>query len=88
MYKHEVEKFANFEVYTYGDDNQIETLCLCDTGEMARIIAKNLTMHAKKPNLKIYVTGINYPGDFVPGGGWYDVFWRDEEGKLKSSGLG
>lgn len=88
MYKHEVEKFANCEVYTYDDDGKIETLCLCETGEMARIIAKHLAMCAKKPNVRIYVTSINYPGDFVPGGGWYDVFWRDEEGNLKSGGLG
>lgn len=88
MYKHEVEKFANYEVYTYDDNNQIVTLCLCDMGEMACIIAKSLTMHDKKPNVKIYVTGINYPGDFVPGGGWYEVFWRDEEGKLREGYLG
>ena len=88
MYKHEVEKFANYEVYTHDENGQIVTLCLCDMGEMARIIAKSLAMHEKKPNVKIYVTSINYPGDFVPGGGWYDVFWCDEEGKLQSGGLG
>lgn len=88
MYKHEVEEFANYEVYMDGDDNKTETICLCDTGEMARIIAKHLAMHAKKPNTKIYVTGIYRPGDFVPGGGWYDAFWRDGEGKLQTGGLG
>ena len=88
MYKHEAEEFANYEVYMDGYDGKIETLCLCNYGEMARTIAKDLAMGSEKPNVKIYVTGIYRPGDLIPGGGWYEVFWRDEEGKLQSGYLG
>ena len=88
MYKHEVEKFARYEVYMHGDNDQTETICLCSSREMAQIVAKHLAMNAKKPNVKIYLTGIYHPGDLIPGGGWYDVFWRDEEGNLREGGLG
>lgn len=87
MNKHEVEEFANYEVYM-NDGDQYETICLCDTGEKARTIAKDLAMGSEKPNVKIYVTGIYRPGDMIPGGGWYEVFWRDEEGKLREGYLG
>lgn len=88
MYKHEVEKFANYEVYDKTETGEIETICVCGDGQIATIIAKNLAMAAKKPNTKVYVTSISYPGDFVPGGGWYDAYWRDENGNLRSGGLG
>ena len=87
MKKSEVENYSNFEVYTHGEGGKAETICLCDRHKMASIIAKCLVMGAKEPNIKVYVGGVYYGGEFVSGGGWYDVYWRDENGKLNSGGL-
>ena len=54
---------------------------------MASAIAKLLAMKTKEPNIKVYVSGVSYVGAFIPGGGWYDVYWRDEKGELKSGGV-
>lgn len=87
MRKTEVEAFADFEVYTHGEGGKTETICLCNSHQMADTIAKRLVMGAKEPNIKVYVSGVYYGGEFIPGGGWYDVYWRDENGNLHSSGL-
>lgn len=87
MRKTEVEAYANYEVYVRGEDGGTETICLCDSHEMADTIAKRLVMGAKEQNIKVFVTSVSDPQDFVPGGGWYDVYWRDESGNLRSGGL-
>lgn len=88
MYKHEVGEFANYEVYDKTESGEVETICVCGDREMATIIAKTLAMAAKRPNTRVYVTGVYHPGSLIPGGGWYDAYWRDGEGKLRSGGLG
>lgn len=87
MRKTGVEAFADYEVYVHGEDGKVETICLCNSHEMASVIAKRLVMGAEKPNIKVYVSGVYYGGEFIPGGGWYDVYWRDEDGKLRSGGV-
>lgn len=87
MTKYEVEKYAEYEVYAHGEDWEVETICLCNSRKVARTIAKRLVMGAEKPNIRVYVRGVYYGGEFIPGGGWYDVFWRDEDGNLRSSGV-
>ena len=87
MRKTEVEAYADYEVYCLGENNSIDVLCLCNKRKMAETIAQRLVMGAEKPNIKVYVSGVYYGGEFIPGGGWYDVYWRDENGNLRSSGL-
>lgn len=87
MKKSEVEAYADYEVYVRNPDGSVDTVCLCDSRQMAGVIAKRLVMGAKEPNIKVYVTSISNPQDFVPGGGWYDVYWRDENGKIHTGGL-
>lgn len=87
MRKTEVEQYANYEVYTIGDKSDINTICLCNSRAMADIIATRLAMCAKDPNVKVYVSGVYYGGELIPGGGWYDYYWRDENGELRSGGV-
>lgn len=87
MKKSEAEAFANFEVYIHGEGGKTETICLCDTHQIASAIAKLIAKSTKEPNIKVYVSGVYYIGAFIPGGGWYDVYWHDEKGELKSGGV-
>lgn len=87
MRKKDVEQYAKYEVYCIGENNSIDVLCLCNESKMAETIAKRLVMGAEKPNIKVYVSGVYYGGEFIYGGGWYDYYWRDENGELKSGGV-
>lgn len=86
MYKYEVQDFADYEVYEIVD-NKVHILCACKEYEVAKVIAQTLAYLDKNCDT-YYVSSINNPGDFVPGGGWYDSWYKDKEtGKLKQSSL-
>ena len=86
MYKDEVEEFSKYEVYEIVD-GKYHCLCLCKEYEVAKNIAR--TFARLDPACDAYyVSSVNHPGDFVPGGGWYDSwYWDKETGKLKQSSL-
>ena len=87
MKKSEVESYANYEVYIHNPEGGVDTICLCDSHKMAGVIARALVRNAKEHGIKVFVTSVSDPQDFVPGGGWYDVYWRDENGEIKTGGL-
>ena len=85
MNKYELEKQINYEVYQYLD-GKYDFICATKDYAYAKGLAIMLAQR-DKDNDSYYVTGINYPGDFVPGGGWYDEFHKNEEGKIVMSSL-
>ena len=85
MWKHEVEEFADYEVYEIVE-GKVHILCACKEYDVARTIACMLAMNDKQGD-SYYVTSINHPGDLVPGGGWYDSWRKNSEGKLVRSSL-
>lgn len=88
MYKHEVEEYANYEVYEYLKINEkikIHTICICKELIIAKVIA--IMLAKKNPTgYSYYVTGINNPGALIPGGGWYYEF-HQKDGKVLQSSL-
>lgn len=84
----EVEDFSQFEVYELIGEkkNEYHCLCICKEYEVARTIAIVLALKDKNHD-KYYVSNVSRPNTFVVGGGWYDCFWTDENGKLKTSSL-
>ena len=87
MYKHEVEEYANYEVYEYLYKEKVikHTICICKE----LIVAKGIAiMLAKKDPTgdSYYLTGINHPGDMIPGGGWYYEF-HQKDGKVLQPSL-
>lgn len=88
MYKHEVEEYANYEVYEYltiKEEIKKHTICICKE----LIVAKGIAIMLAKKDPKgdsYYVTGVNNPGAFIPGGGWYYEF-HQKDGKILQSSL-
>lgn len=86
MDKTNVEEFASYEVYELID-GKYHCLCVCKEYNIAALIAQ-LLAKADPSYDPYYVSSVNYPGDFVIGGGWYDSWKKDKEtGKLKKSSL-
>ena len=86
MNKYDVEEFACYEVYEVVE-GKYHCLCVCKEYSVASGIAKMLASIDEEGD-SYYVTSVNYPGDFVVGGGWYDSWCKDKEtGKLKQSSL-
>lgn len=75
MRKSEAEKFAKYEVFFY-EGKKRKTICVCQSKKFATKIAKSLA----ERNAKIYVT-------YVDAYGYFDAYWRDENGELKSVGV-
>lgn len=90
MWKHEVEEFVNYEVYEILEKDgkkECHIICLCHDYKMAEGLCRVLASNDDSGD-KYYFTGVNHPGDFVPGGGWYECYYKDKEtGKLKHSSL-
>lgn len=84
MYKHEAESFAEYEVYEYVDKKK-HTICICKEYKMAMGLAQTLAERDPTGD-SYYVTGITYPGAFIPGGGWYYRFYQ-EDGRVKMDSL-
>ena len=86
MKKSQAEEFADYEVYEIVD-GKYHCLCLCKEYDVAKSIAK--TFARLDPACDTYyVSSVNYPGDFVPGGGWYDSWhWDKEKDKLVQHSL-
>lgn len=87
MYKHEVEDYANYEVYEYLYKEEVKkhTICICKELIIAKCIA--IMLAKKDPTGDSYfVTGINHPNDFIIGGGWYYEF-HQKDGKIIQSSL-
>ena len=84
----EVEEFAAYEVYELIGEKEDEyhCLCVCKEYKVATIIAKLLAMNDLSRD-KYYVSNVSIPNTLVPGGGWYDCYYRDEEGKLRKDSL-
>ena len=86
MNKHTVEEFADYCVYEILETG-VHYLCVTKEYDIAKNIAKTFARLDPKCDT-YYVTSVNYPGDFVPGGGWYDSWHKDKiTGKLKQSSL-
>ena len=86
MYKSEAIDFANYQVYEVLDDTP-HILCVCKEYDVAATIAQTLALLDTSCDT-YYLTSVNNPGDFVPGGGWYHSWTKDKEtGKLKSGSL-
>ena len=86
MEKNQVEEFADYEVYEIVD-GKYHCLCLCKEYKIAALLAKLLAKEDPDYD-EYYVTSVNYPHDFVPGGGWYDSWQRNKEtNKLEKHSL-
>ena len=86
MFKSDVEKFANYQVYEIVD-KKVHVICVCQTFNDAKNIAIVLAYLDKKYD-PYYVTGIHNPDDMIPGGGYYDCYQKNKEtGKVKHSSL-
>ena len=86
MKKDEVEKFANYEVYEIVDE-KYHCLCLCNEYDIAKNIARTFARMDPTGDT-YYVSSVNYPTDFVIGGGWYHSWHYDKEsGKLIQDSL-
>ena len=86
MYKHEVEDYANYQVYEIID-KKVHTICVCKTFDDAKNVAVTFA-YLDKSYDPYYVTGIHRIGDLIPGGGYYDCYQKDKEtGKVKHSSL-
>lgn len=87
MHKSDAVDFANYVVYEIVD-KKVHYLCICKESKVAEVIAKTLAYLDVKGDT-YYLTGINNPGDLIPGGGWYEAWHKDKEsGKLKHTSLG
>ena len=86
MDKTNVEEFDSYEVYELIEGNY-HCICVCKEYNMAALIAQLLAKEDPSCDA-YYVSSVNYPGDFVPGGGWYDSWRKDKETSvLKKSSL-
>lgn len=77
-----------YEVYLKGENHR--TICVCKDLDFAVIIAKTLALYANPtPNGRVYVSNVgrDAPYDIVPGGGWYECYYKDENGDLQTESL-
>lgn len=73
-----------YQVFHKTPTGENDVICLCSEKEYADMVAKSVALIAV-PNKKIYVTSYQPEGPCSEaGGGWYDAYWRDEDGKLCS----
>lgn len=86
MKQENVKDFAEYEVYELVD-GKYHCLCLCKEWKVAEVIAKLLAKYDPQGDA-YYITGVSVPNTLVPGGGWYECYQRDKDGKLKHTGLG
>ena len=90
MHKSDAADFCNYVVYGYvtkeDGTKEIQDLCACKDYKVAEYFTKMLAWN-DKDNDPYYFTGINNPGDLVPGGGWYVSWQKGEDGKLHRSEL-
>jgi len=86
MYKYEVKDFAKYEVYEYVNGKK-HTLFICNEYDIAKNLARTLARMDPVCDT-YYLTGIHNPGDFIPGGGWYECWhWDNEKGCLITGSL-
>ena len=74
------------QVFRKTPTGERDVICLCSERGYADMVAKSVALIASEPNKKIYVTGyqVDWWTSSEAGGGWYDAYWRDEDGKLCS----
>lgn len=90
MYRKDVEAFAKYIVYTIEETpvgRKVVDLCVCNDYKVAEDICKMFAWY-DKDNQSYYYTGITEPGAFIPGGGWHECWYKNNEGKLVHSSLG
>lgn len=86
MEKSNVEEFADYEVYEVVD-GKYHCLCVCKELSVANGLAR-LLAEVDSSCDPYYVSSVNYPTDFVPGGGWYNCWQKNKEtGKVEKSTL-
>ena len=87
MFKEEVEDFAKYELYEIYE-NKHHTIAIFDNYRTAKSVAILFAMVDPKRD-SYCITGISSknPNELIPGGGWKDEFYVDEDGKLQERGL-
>lgn len=69
MTHEQAKQFSRYVVYEMVNE-EIAYICLCKDFYVAEKLIRVLAAQ-DKDNDAYYFTGINEPGDFLPGGGWY-----------------
>lgn len=80
------DKSKNYEVYDVEKGKYCH-IAYCEERLVAQVIAQTLAKADPKGDAYYLTSGNVLPGDFVPGGGWYDCFKKNEKGEVIMTSL-
>lgn len=79
----ELKKFCQYEVFEIVNRDK-HTICFCKEYQMAELICTTLAKNDPKSDA-YYYSRVPEPGTFVPGGGGYVKYQKNEDGKVERS---